>query len=616
MSKKTTTSWIQELNKVEYSKLTMTSSSTVIEYSAQGSKPDALVSHMIEKTYEIAGVTPEDFVKKHAAEQFDYVQLQDEFRRHRKDYTEELKMGVPSKSVEFCAKIIFEVGPESRRIKKGSSDKVWKFVFSYGNEKHVVFVATYKQETSEFKQDVGGKHMVISLKQAGLLAIETFSRLPIASNDINKKDETDKYTYLHYVVQSNITCIDYKVVARETSNDKVLSVVKRLVEYGWPERKIKQWRDELKPFAIRKDEMSIERGCLMWGQRVIIPLKLQNAVIKMLHESHFGIVRMKSLARSVVWWPNIDKQIEEEAKYCKSCVQVKDNPRKMPLSPWPWPEKAWQRLHVDFAGPYLGHMYFLLIDAYSKWPEIFIMKNTTSKLTIDVFNKIFCTHGVPETVVTDGGPQLTSEECETFFKTLGVKHIVTAPHHPATNGEAENLVKTFKRKLSSIVDSKNVDIQTAINTFLLAYRTCKHATTGETPAKLLLNRELRTPLQLLRPDARKLVQTKQKDQIKNYAGKRSVDFNVNDVVMTKDFRKNYPKVSKAKIVKNLSPRNMLIQFEDGGMHKRHYDQMYEWRENSLKTNNVGVEENAANNIRNPEHTLRRSSRIKKNTAQR
>lgn len=148
-----------------------------IEYHALGSEPEALAAHLIEKTYEISGITPEDFVKKHAADQFDFSQLQADFKTHCIDYMEALSPGLPSMAIDFCAKIIFEVGPESRKVKKGTSDKVWKFIFTKVSVKHVVFVATYKQETSEYKQDSAARHMVVSLKQAGLLALETFSRL-------------------------------------------------------------------------------------------------------------------------------------------------------------------------------------------------------------------------------------------------------------------------------------------------------------------------------------------------------------------------------------------------------------------------------------------------------
>ena len=78
---------------------------------------------------------------------------------------------------------------------------------------------------------------------------------------------------------------------------------------------------------------------------------------------------MKSIARSYVWWPKIDKHIEELVKNCVDCQSNRDKPAVAPLHPWVWPSKPWQRVHIDFAGPFLGKN-LLLVDAHSKWPEI------------------------------------------------------------------------------------------------------------------------------------------------------------------------------------------------------------------------------------------------------
>ncbi|XP_031785932.1 uncharacterized protein K02A2.6 [Nasonia vitripennis] len=376
------------------------------------------------------------------------------------------------------------------------------------------------------------------------IVADTLSRLPINYVESNDVLETEgRFTYLHYVYSTNITCLNFKAVARETAKNETLSIVKRMVIEGWPDCSLKSWPNELQPYALRKDEIHVEKECLMWGQRVIVPPKLREKVIEKLHESHFGIVKMKSLARSVVWWPNIDKNLEDKSKYCKWCVESKDNPIRMELTPWPWPSQPWQRLHADFAGPYLGQTYLLVIDAYSKWPEIFIMKNISAEATIEKFREMFTTHGLPNHIVTDSGTQFTSDEYKKFLKQLGIKQDFSAPKHPATNGAAENLVKTFKRKLKAIVQSSKVDVKIAIQMFLFSYRTTKHATTNETPANLLFKRELKTPLLLLRPETRYHVESKQYMQKKHFKGSRKENFEEGDVIMAKDFRKHHPEMS-------------------------------------------------------------------------
>ena len=92
-------------------------------------------------------------------------------------------------------------------------------------------------------------------------------------------------------------------------------------------------------------------------------------MLDQLHDYHPGISPMKSLARSVVWRPGINRQIEEKVKKCCLCEEHQKTPAQAPLHPWDWPSRPWARVHVDHAGPFMGRMFLLLVDAHSKWLE-------------------------------------------------------------------------------------------------------------------------------------------------------------------------------------------------------------------------------------------------------
>ena len=128
---------------------------------------------------------------------------------------------------------------------------------------------------------------------------------------------------------------------------------------------------------------------------------------------------------------------------------MKQAPAAAPLHPWVWPSRPWQRIHVDFAGPFFNKMFFLVIDAHSKWGEVFQMAQTTATKTIEVLRQLFSSYGLPEQIVSDNGPQFVSEEFRQFMQSNGIRHIRCAPYHPASNGLAERFVRTFKEAMKA-----------------------------------------------------------------------------------------------------------------------------------------------------------------------
>jgi hypothetical protein len=144
---------------------------------------------------------------------------------------------------------------------------------------------------------------------------------------------------------------------------------------------------------------------------------------------------MKALARTHVWWPGIDAEIEQMARRCEPCVAQSNDEARVPLHSWEYPRRPWQRLHLDYAGPFLGKMWLIVVDAHSDWPEVIPMQTITSERTIAALRSLFATHGLPEQLVSDNGRQFASEEFQQFCKTNGIKHILVAPYHPSSNGK-------------------------------------------------------------------------------------------------------------------------------------------------------------------------------------
>ena len=175
-------------------------------------------------------------------------------------------------------------------------------------------------------------------------------------------------------------------------------------------------------------------------------------------------------------------------------------------SPWIFPTKPWSRIHVDFAGPISGCIYLVVVDVYSKFPEVVKMNSTTVRTTITALRDIFSRHGLPEIIVSDNGPQFTAKEFQQFCSDNGILHRTSAPYKPSTNGQAERVVQLLKSAIRQ-VQLTNTDVATVLAKCLLVYRNTPHSTTGESPSMLLMGRRLRTPLDLLTPSLEKHVES-------------------------------------------------------------------------------------------------------------
>ena len=204
-----------------------------------------------------------------------------------------------------------------------------------------------------------------------------------------------------------------------------------------------------------------------------------------------------------------------------------------------------------------GHDFFIVIDAYAKWPEIFLMSSTTTSAKITVLRSLFSKYGIPYQGVSDNGPQFTSEEFCHFLKVNGVKHVRVAPYHAASNGAAERMVQSFKRVLSASKFSGR-SLPQCIDSFMLTYRTTKRATTGRTPANLFIGRELRTRLSLVRPDLNgNVTNTQSKQKMYHDYRNKLREFFAGEQVLVKDFRKEET-WWQAMVAERMAPSRMLL----------------------------------------------------------
>ena len=152
------------------------------------------------------------------------------------------------------------------------------------------------------------------------------------------------------------------------------------------------------------------------------------------------------------------------------------NPPRCKLNVWPFPERAWQTVHMDFLGPRKNRKCLIIVDLFSKWFEVYEMSSTTAERTINVLRFCFAKLGLPEHVVSNNGSSFTSVEMRKFFEKNGVRHTFSPPYHPSSNGLA---VKTFKIKVKRIMNEKQ-NWGEALDRFFFVYRNSVHSRINET----------------------------------------------------------------------------------------------------------------------------------------
>ena len=413
------------------------------------------------------------------------------------------------------------------------------------------------------------------------LNADCLSRLPMAAS---KSVTLDPECSVLNIQSIESLYIDAVTIAKSSRADPVLSKVIYCIKYGWERNQA----IELQPYFIRRNELTIEEGCLLWGMRVVIPTRLRSIILKVLHDGHPGIVRMKAIGRSHVWWPKLDSDIERTVKACNTCQRVQNLPPKAPLHPLEIPNGPWERINIDFAGPFMNKMWLICVDAYSKFPEVISMNVTTAKRTIKELSLLFSRYGYPKQLISDNGPQFISSEFASFLRSRGIKHIRTAPYHPSSNGEAERFVQTFKKGMkSSVIDYS--DPEERLCNFLRVYRSTPHTTTGVAPVELFFKRMIRGPLDLLRPDFKNYVNQKQYNQKLNHdKHAKTRSFNIGDHVMVRDFRQANPSWVEGQIERKLGPLSYLVKIDEGICWKRHVDHLL-YKDHSKENTAVGAE---------------------------
>lgn len=369
------------------------------------------------------------------------------------------------------------------------------------------------------------------------------SRHPYINN--SKEDEKTE-NYVKFVVTNSMPkAINIEEIKQATLDDVTLQTLKETILQKNLEDKT--WTQQLKPFKNIRSELTTYNELILRGQRIVLPDSLQLKAIELAHKSHLGIVKTKQLLRTKVWFPEMDKKVEEVIKKCLPCQTAIDNKQRDPIQPTKMSlSTPFETLAVDFCGPFSDSKYiFVVIDEFSRYPIAEITKSTRYEDIELILSKIFTTFGVPNKLKSDNGPPFQSQQFKDFLKSWGVQHCKVTPYWPEGNGTVERFMKTLKKHLIC-TEQEQKKYSSELNTFLFNYRMAPHESTNKSPFELLFGRSvsgiLPTTHTLLNQTQKEAIHndTKYKRKINNYANKRRNThhhtFKVGDLVFCKQLK--------------------------------------------------------------------------------
>jgi transposase InsO family protein len=260
-------------------------------------------------------------------------------------------------------------------------------------------------------------------------------------------------------------------------------------------------KTELSGYKDCYSELSVVDGLLVRGERLVIPRELRVAVLEAGHEGCPGRDSMLQQLRLDTWWPGQTKDVKDFVDTCDGCAASVDRNQPAPMAVRETPEAAWQHCSADFKGPIGGQFYFhVLIDNYSRWPEVEIVKSTSFEKLRPALEGSFSLHGIPESITHDNGPPYNSRAWRAYAKEKGFESRACTPEHPEGNGIAERFMGVLVKVVHTAI-AQGRDPKEEVMRRLLNYRNTRHPSTGCTPAELLMNRRPRTKIPSLRRPA-------------------------------------------------------------------------------------------------------------------
>ena len=335
-----------------------------------------------------------------------------------------------------------------------------------------------------------GYRFSITYKQGSKNIADFISR--IRRSSVANTESNCTVSHINFVTQHAVPyTMSVETVRTESDKDTEIQNIRYALEND-------DW-SKCPVFKNISHELCDNNGIVLRNNRIFMPMSLQKNVFDIVHKSCLGVVKTKQLLRSKVYWRNMDQDIEHFLKLCQSCQMLQQPCHETPVKMTDLPKAPWESISADFTSALpTGEKLLVVIDMFSKFPIVEIMKSTTGETVSNRLDNLFSLFGYPCRIKTDNGPPWDSVELSEFFKLRNIKHERSIPLWPRSNGQAESFMKVINKSVRHSITSKGT-WKNSLKATLLNYRNCVHPATNETPSKLFYGRETNYGLPTITP---------------------------------------------------------------------------------------------------------------------
>ena len=409
---------------------------------------------------------------------------------------------------------------------------------------------------------------VVYLPGKDMVLADTLSRAYLSESSPYGSVEAEIET-VNMLQHVPISADSLSSIRSATTEDLTLQTLIETIQKGWPKDKT-QAPNEIRAYFSFQEELSHQDGIVFRGERVVIPDARRRDITRHLHSSHLGVEGCLRRARECVYWPGINDQIKTYVTKCDICRSVDYKQQKERLISHEIPNRPWAKVGTDLFS-FDNKDSLITVDYYSNFWEIDYLSDTKSTTVIRKLKAHFARQGIPDIVISDNGPQYTSQEFQRFSERWEFLHKTSSPGHPQSNGKAESAVKTAKRLLNK-AKMAGQDPYLA----LLDHRNTPSQGLDTSPAQRLLSRRTRTLLptkaSLLRPkveQAQPRLKSKQKRQCAYYnRSARDLDaLEPGDKVRIQPFEP-HSLWRLGTVLRAVGTRSYEVQLQSGGVLRR------------------------------------------------